>query len=54
MNEVKTTRGVRYTDKDGKKHLLNKEEFDLLMHRLARRAKALHNMKVIEDMEIED
>ena len=54
MSKVKIMQGVRFTDKDGKKHVLNREEFDSLMRKLARRAKAIHNMKVIEEMETED
>lgn len=49
-----TTKGVLYTDKDGKKHLLNREEFHTLMVKLNRRAKAIHRMKIVEEMEIED
>ena len=45
------TKGVRYTDSEGKKHLLNREEFRKLMEKLNRRAKAIHNMRVVEQME---
>lgn len=48
------TKGVIYVDKDGKRHLLNREEFHNLMIKLNRKAKAIHKMKVIEQMEIED
>lgn len=34
------TKGVIYTDKDGKKHVLNKEEFLAKMNRLAAKGKA--------------
>lgn len=34
------TKGVIYTDKDGKKHVLNKEEFLTKMNRLAAKGKA--------------
>lgn len=33
------TKGVIYTDKDGKKHVLNKEEFLAKMNRLAAKGK---------------
>lgn len=46
------TKGVRYTDSEGKKHLLNREEFRKLMEKLNRRAKAIHNMRIVEQMEI--
>lgn len=49
---TKTEKGVIYTDRNGKRHLLNREEFHKLMEHLARRAKIEHRMKVIEDMEI--
>ena len=49
---TKTEKGVIYIDRNGKRHLLNREEFHKLMIHLARRAKAEHRMKVIEDMEI--
>lgn len=48
---TKTEKGVIYVDRFGKKHLLNREEFNTLMRHLARRAKAEHDMKVIEEME---
>lgn len=51
MGKTTTTKGVIYTDRFGKKHLLNREEFNTLMRRLARRAKAEHNMRVIEEIE---
>lgn len=49
-----TTKGVIYVDRDGKRHLLNREEFHNLMVKLNREAKANHRMKIIEQMEIED
>lgn len=52
MATTTTTKGVIYVDKDGKRHLLNREEFNKLINKLNRRAKAIHKMKIIEEMEI--
>lgn len=51
MGKTVTTKGVIYVDRFGKKHLLNREEFDHLIRRLARKAKIEHDMKVIEEIE---
>lgn len=48
------SKGVKYTDRFGKRHVLNREEFHILMRRLARRAKAEHEMKVIEQANYDD
>lgn len=50
---TRVTKGVIYVDRDGKRHVLNREEFHALMCSLARKAKAQHEMKVIENMEVE-
>ena len=50
MAKTKVTKGVKYTDKDGKRHVLNRQEFYDLIERLNRKAKANHRIKVIEDI----
>ena len=49
---MEVTKGVIYVDRDGKRHLLNRKEFHKLMEKLNRKAKAIHKMKIIEEMEI--
>lgn len=38
--KITVTKGVIYTDENGKKHVLNKEEFLAKMNRLAAKGKA--------------
>lgn len=49
---MEVTKGVIYVDRDGKRHLLNREEFHKLMEKLNRKAKAIHKIRVVEEMEI--
>lgn len=51
--KTKVTKGVKYTDKDGKRHVLNRQEFYELIEGLNRKAKANHRIKVIEAIEVE-
>lgn len=47
------TKGVRYTDKNGKRYVLEREDFNKLIKRLARKAKIEYDMRIIEEMDIE-
>ena len=49
-----TTKGVFYTDKNGKRHLLTKEEFFQLMERFRRKANANRLIHAVEEMEVEE
>ena len=52
--KTKVIKGVKYTDKDGKRHVLNRQEFYDLIERLNRKAKVNHRIKVIEEFEVEE
>jgi hypothetical protein len=49
-----TTKGVRYTDENGKKTVLTKEEFITLLKQLNRKAQANKTIKIIEESEIDE
>lgn len=48
-----TTKGIRYTDENGKKTVLTKEEFIILLKKLNRKAQANKTIKIIEESEID-
>lgn len=48
-----TTKGIRYTDENGKKTVLTKEEFITLLKKLNRKAQANKTIKIIEESEID-
>ncbi len=48
-----TTKGVIFVDKEGKRHVLNREEFARLIKKLANKAKVNHSIRVIEESEVE-
>ena len=52
--KTKVTKGVRYTDENGKKTVLTKEEFITLLKKLNRKAQANRTIKAIEESEVED
>lgn len=49
-----TTKGIRYTDENGKKTVLTKEEFITILKKLNRKAQANKTIKVIEESEIDE
>lgn len=48
-----TTKGIRYTDENGKKTVLTKEEFITLLKKLNRKAQTNKTIKIIEESEID-
>lgn len=49
-----TIKGIRYTDENGKKTVLTKEEFKAILKKLNRKAQANRTIKIIEESEVED
>ena len=45
---------VKFTDRKGKIHMINKRQFKRLVESLAKRAKIIHEMKVIEEDRFEE
>lgn len=45
---------IEFIDSKGKSHMINRKQFIHLMEILARRAKARHNIKVIEESQVEE
>lgn len=48
-----TTKGIRYTDENGKKTVLTKEEFIKILKKLNRKAQANRTIKIIEESTID-
>lgn len=49
-----TTKGIRYTDENGKTTVLTKEEFKAILKKLNRKAQANRTIKAIKESEIDD
>ena len=49
-----TIKGIRYTDENGKKTVLTKEEFRAILEKLNRKAQANRTIKAVEESEVED
>lgn len=49
-----TTKGIRYTDENGKKTVLTREEFMAILKKLNRKAQANKTIKIIEESEIDE